>query len=92
LGRFFDRTAFGQRVSFVSAWPIEVDNGEASVICLYDDWPLIVSVPVGQGRLVLIADSEFLHNRNLEGLENHDPANIQFMRSLFDYTIGGGGS
>jgi hypothetical protein len=88
LGRFFDRTAFGQRISFVSAWPIEVDNPDASVICFYDDWPLIVSVTVRQGRLVLISDSEFLHNRNVEGFENYDPANIQFIRSLLDYTIG----
>jgi hypothetical protein len=89
LGRFFDRTAFGQRISFVSAWPIEMTNPEASVICLYDEWPLIVMAPVGRGRLVLISDSEFLHNRNLEGHENYDSANIQFMRSLLDYTMGG---
>jgi hypothetical protein len=92
LGRFFDRTAFGQRISFVSAWPIEVDAPEASAICLYDEWPLIVLLPVGQGRLVLIGDSEFLHNRNLEGFENYDPANIQFIRALLDYTVGGGGA
>lgn len=92
LGRFFDRTAFGQRVSFMSAWPIEVDNPDASVICLYDDWPLMVSVPVGQGRLVLIGDSEFLHNRNIEGMENYDAANVQFIRSLLEYTVGGPGS
>ncbi|HSA02534.1 MAG TPA: hypothetical protein P5055_17530, partial [Candidatus Paceibacterota bacterium] len=91
LGRFFDRTAFGQRISFVSAWPLEMTHPDASVICLYDEWPLIVMVPVGRGRLVLISDSEFLHNRNLEGFENYDPANIQFMRSLLDYTLGGQG-
>jgi hypothetical protein len=92
LGRFFDRPAFGQRISFFSAWPIEVDHPDASVICFYDDWPLIAMVPVGQGRLVLIGDSEFLQNRNLEGLENYDPANIQFIRSLLDYTVGGVGT
>ena len=92
LGRFFDRFAFGQRVSFVSAWPVEVDNPDASVICLYDQWPLMVLAPVGQGRLILISDSEFLHNRNIEGFENYDPANIQFLKALLDFTVGGRGS
>jgi hypothetical protein len=92
LGRFFDRTAFGQRVSFVSAWPIEVNHPDASVITFYDQWPLIVLIPVGKGRLVLIGDSEFLHNRNVEGFENYDPATIQFIKALLDYTVGGRGT
>ena len=84
LGRFFDRTAFGYPISFVSAWPISVDTPDADVLCAYNEWPLIVSVPVGTGRLVLIADSEFLQNRNLEGHEQHDPANVRFIRLLLD--------
>jgi len=89
LGRFFDRQAFGHNVSFMSAWPIEVRNPSASILCTYDDWPLIVEVPVGTGRFVLIGDSEFLHNRNLEGIENHDPANTRFVQLLLDHTMGG---
>ena len=87
LGRFFDRAAFGQPVSFMSAWPIELDRAKAAdakVLCAYDDWPLMVSVPVGEGRLILIGDSEFLHNRNLEGSKNHDPANTTFVKNLLD--------
>lgn len=85
LGRFFDRQAFGQRISFFSAWPIELaPRSEAAVLSVYDDWPLIVSVPVGQGRLILIADSEFLQNRNLESSDRHDPANVRFVRELFE--------
>jgi len=89
LGRFFDRQALGNNVSFMSAWPIEVENSSASVLCAYDEWPLIAEMRVGAGRFVLIADSEFLHNRNLEGIENHDPANTRFVRSLLDHTMGG---
>ncbi len=83
LGRFFDRQAFGQRISFFSAWPIEYENPATAVLCVYDDWPLVVSVPVGQGRFVLIGDSEFLQNRNLESSDRHDPANVRFLRTLF---------
>jgi hypothetical protein len=84
LGRFFDLTAFGQRVSFMSAWGIEKIPANAEVLCGSADWPLIVSVPVGKGGLVLISDSEFLQNRNLEGHKNHDPANTTFLKNLLD--------
>lgn len=85
LGRFFDRPAFDRNVSFMSAWPIEVSDGEVEVLCSHDEGPLIVASRVGNGRLVLIGDSEFLHNRNLEGHENHDPANTAFLKNLFDH-------
>jgi hypothetical protein len=89
LGRFFDRQAFGHPVSFVSAWPIVTENPDAAVLCVYEDWPLIVAVPVGRGRLVLIADSEFLQNRNVEDLEHHDPATIRFIKALLDTVMEG---
>jgi hypothetical protein len=86
LGRFFDRQAFGQPVSFMSAWPVEVRNPAAKVLCAYDnEHALMVEVPVGQGKLVVIGDSEFLQNRNLEGHENHDPANTAFVKNLLDH-------
>jgi hypothetical protein len=87
LGRFFDRPAFGQPVSFMSAWAIEKDlPKDAKILCASADWPLMVSVPVGMGELIVIGDSEFLHNRNLEGHKNHDPANTAFLKNLFDST------
>ncbi len=86
LGRFFDRQAFGQPVSFMCAWGLEVVPKKATILCASADWPLIVSVPVGKGALVLIGDSEFLHNRNVEGHKNHDPANTAFLKNLLDAT------
>lgn len=86
LGRFFDRPAFDQPVSFLSPWAIEKKPANAAVLCAYDDKPLMIAVPVGDGKLVLIADSEFLHNRNVEGHENHDPANTTFLKNLLDFT------
>lgn len=84
LGRFFDLQAFGKPVSFMSAWALEKVPPNARIICTSPDWPLIVAVPVGKGELVLIADSEFLHNRNVEGHKNHDPANTAFLKNLLD--------
>lgn len=84
LGRFFDREAYGRPVSFMSAWALEKVPADAKVLCASAEWPLMAEVPVGKGRLVLIGDSEFLHNRNVEGHKNHDPANTAFLKSLFD--------
>ena len=91
LGRFFDRPAFGRPIQFFSAWPIRVHRSDASILCAYDQWPLIVDVPVGAGHLVVIGDSEFLHNKNLESLERYALPNIEFLRDLLDYTTGGMG-
>jgi hypothetical protein len=84
-GRFFDCTAFGQQVSFMSAWPLDMVPDKAKVLCATPDkLPLMVSVPVGKGELVVICDSEFLHNKNVEGNKNHDPANTTFLKNLLD--------
>ena len=85
LGRFFDRPAFNQPVQYFSAWPIDVRNPDARLLSMYRDWPLMVDVPVGEGRLVLVADSEFFHNKNLESHEQYSAQNTQFVRNLFDY-------
>ena len=88
-GRSFDHMAFGKPVSFMSAWPLDKVPGNAKVLCATpapDNLPLMVSVPVGKGELILIADSEFLHNSNLEGSKNHDPNNTAFIKNLLDST------
>lgn len=92
LGRFFDRPVFGRPVSFFSAWPLRVTNPKVAVICLYDTWPLIGVLPIGNGRLAIIGDSEMLLNRNVESMDNYDPNNIQFIKSILDYTVGPPGS
>jgi hypothetical protein len=84
LGRSFDRLALGRPIHLFSAWPIRVTRTDASILALYDTWPLIVEVPIGHGRFVLIADSEFFHNINLENLEQHSQVNVDFLRNLLD--------
>lgn len=91
LGRSFDRAALGRPIHLFSAWPIYVTRTDASILALYDTWPLIVEVPIGRGRFVLIADSEFFHNINLENLEQHSQVNVDFLRNLLDRLRGGTG-
>jgi len=88
LGRSFDRLAFGRPIHLFSAWPVKLHRADAVILAMSDDWPLIVEVPVGQGRVVLIPDSEFFHNINLENLERHSLANIEFIRTLLDRVRG----
>jgi len=90
LGRFFDRPAFNEPIQYFSAFPIEVRNPNATILSVYGDWPLMVDVPVGSGHFVLIADSEFLHNKNMESHEQYSVQNIQFIRNLLDFVTGGG--
>jgi len=85
LGRFFDRPAFNAPIQYFSAWPIEVKNPDATVISLYGDWPLMVDVPVGNGRLFLVGDSEFFHNKNVESHEAYSQQNIEFIRSMVEF-------
>ena len=74
--------------SQLNAWPIQLHRSDATMLAMSDDWPLIVEVPVGQGRVVLIPDSEFFHNINLENLERHSQANVDFIRTLLNRVRG----
>ena len=88
LGRSFDRLAFGRPIHLFSPWPVELHRTDATVLAMSDDRPLIVEVPVGQGRVILIPDSQFFHNINLENLERHSQANVDFIRALLDRVRG----
>jgi hypothetical protein len=88
LGRSFDRLAFGRPIHLFSAWPVRLTRSDAAVLAIHDGEPLVVEVPVGQGRLILVPDSQFFHNINLENLERHSQANIDFLRTLLDRVRG----
>ena len=46
--------------------------------------PVMVFVPRGRGGALVIGDSQFLLNSNLEGLDDWHPGNIMFLRELFE--------
>ncbi|MCK4235483.1 MAG: hypothetical protein KAX38_00090, partial [Candidatus Krumholzibacteria bacterium] len=52
-------------------------------------YPYIVEVRKGEGGMIFIADSSFLLNRNLEGMDGYLEGNIMFLRSLFEKLLGG---
>jgi hypothetical protein len=54
-------------VTFHAGWPIEVDASDAEVLVRGPrEEPLVVSRPVGRGRVVVIGDTGFALNKNLE--------------------------
>ncbi|UCF06884.1 MAG: hypothetical protein JSV33_07645 [bacterium] len=64
-------------------WVVEVTNGDAEVMAEQYGYPFIVRVRKGRGGMIFIADSSFLLNRNLEGMETYYAGNIDFLRWLF---------
>jgi len=70
-------------IQLVDAWPIEIiDSTGVKVLCQAWRYPVIVSRQVGKGQFLLIADSQFLLNRNLEGLQIYNEKNIKFLKGL----------
>ena len=70
------------KIYFLNAWPVIAEPGDNTVLCKQADYPLIVSRRYGSGRVVLIGDSAFFLNRNLEMAESFNPENIQFFKKV----------
>jgi hypothetical protein len=67
---------------FLNAWPVASESTAAEIICRQGDYPLIVRARHGKGSVVLIGDSGFFLNRNLELPRDFNPQNIEFLRKL----------
>lgn len=66
---FLAGTDTNQELRFISAWPLKIEEGvQCEVIChtTQDNYPLIVSFKKGKGEIIVIGDSYFFENRNLE--------------------------
>ena len=64
---YFQADKYDARLMFDSAWPVKCDNENSEVVAGgVGKSPAAVSVGVGKGRIVLIGDSLFAANRNLE--------------------------
>ena len=66
------------------AWPVErpAERGEVWVECW--DFPLVTFERIGRGGLVVIGDSYFLCDPQLETTDSAVEANIDFLRAAFD--------
>ena len=74
---------------FVDSWPIEIfDNPDTeifySIEILEDEYILITFTHYGKGGLLLISDSEFLYDENIESIDDYWPGNIQFLYNIID--------
>jgi len=83
LGRATGSSAFGS-LTFFEAWPVQGGGDTVEVLARKEEFPLIVYQPQGRGGLVLIGDSGFLLNKNLESYTKHDINNVRFFKSLME--------
>ena len=82
----FETAALGDTIRFAEAWPLDVSASGAVEICGYPGLsdPVMVFIPRGRGGALVIGDSQFLLNDNLEGLDDWHPGNIMFLRELLE--------
>jgi hypothetical protein len=68
---------------FQEAWLIKIQK-PAKVLCYKWNYPVIVTRSFGKGGIVLIGDSYFLLNKNLEGIHSYQIKNILFLKDLLE--------
>ncbi len=81
LGGFRVETGWGI-VEFREGWPVSTSSEDAVVHVSMWGQPVAVSRQMGQGRVVVIGDSMFLENVNLETLQEVNIPNIDLVRSM----------
>lgn len=81
-------TAYQNEPRFVDAWPIlyEKTQGTSYYNFTWGDtiYDLVVLIKQGRGGLVLISDSQFLLDKNIESIYDYWPGNILFLKYLLD--------
>ena len=70
------------KACFLNAWPVTFESAAAEAICKRGEHPLIVATRYHRGKVVLIGDSGFFLNRNLEMPYDFNPENIAFLQKL----------
>ncbi len=71
------------------AWNLETGAGEKEILCRAWDYPVIAAKTPGKGRVIAIADAEFLLNKNLEDRDEYRKENVEFLRRLLGPEGGG---
>jgi hypothetical protein len=71
-----------QRVRFVESWPLISTDGKSEILAAYQKLPVIMRKTYGKGTVVMIGDSSFFWNKNLEMEEGHVQENVEFLRWL----------
>jgi hypothetical protein len=64
-------------------WPVRYDGSAATEVLLSVwDYPVAVKRTIGKGEIVLIGDTAFFHDSNLETRDQYFAGNIAFLRRL----------
>lgn len=82
--------AFDEAMQFMCAYPIDRSPEGFEVFAQAYGCPVAGIQRVGEGAIVLISDSRFLVNDNLEGKERFVPTNAKFVRALVSNLRKGG--
>jgi hypothetical protein len=69
-------------LTFNEAWPVIHNQENTEVLCQVWDYPVVVYKRHFKGGVLLIGDSSFLLNRNLEGFYYHFLSNIMFIKKV----------
>ena len=67
---------------FPKAWPVRNNAAGAQTLCEAGGYAVVISRPFGLGRVILIGDSLFLLNENLEMLDTFHTTNLEFVQQL----------
>ncbi|UCG48301.1 MAG: hypothetical protein JSU94_00710 [Phycisphaerales bacterium] len=86
LGATAQEEVVRQGVNFFNAWEIQ---GGGTVLATVRGRPVVVAREVGPGILVVIGDSKFFWNANVETRETHVPGNIGFLGDLLQLSADG---
>ena len=70
-------------VTVREGWPVRCDKMSSTDVLL-SKWelPLAVKRQVGKGEIIVIGDSSFFHDNNLETLKSYFAGNIAFLRKI----------
>ena len=75
---------------FVEAWPIVGSGEDTKVFYESQGFPIVVFKQYGNGGLLVIGDSSFLLDKNLETQTTFMEGNILFLRRIFTELEGEG--
>ncbi|RLF36751.1 MAG: hypothetical protein DRN08_00740 [Thermoplasmata archaeon] len=83
---------FEDKPRFVDSWPIIYDEKNNAYRSFYNftlsywdqTYHLMVFVKHGKGGLLLISDSQFLLDKNIESIYDYWPGNIVFLKHILD--------
>lgn len=71
-------------IHFLNAWQIK---GDGKVLFSLKGRPVVLAKQIGKGKLIVIGDSKFFWDINIESQENYRPGNINFLKQLLNLSI-----